>query len=616
MFGEQSGTFNSLWDQAARFETYGWGRSRIDRVEAIQRARKRRDKVLNKDRGTHEEFLRHVQEMAGKAGRMAREGRHGKVRHEFEGRMFEFMTDFRALLHAFTLVRADDPAPGADGIRYKEFYTEQWHDFIREASHQLRAGAYEFKPYRRCEIPKPGKQEKRSIAIPTALDRLVEKSALLVLGPYLDELFEDGSVGFRPGQNTENGLAQILWWAEKGNRPVMALADVRKAFDSVPHGPLMDIVRQLVPNPDVADLIGQIGCSPGRVRRDQDDIGIAAGGPLSPLLLNLYLDQVLDKPWAEEYPDQPIIRYADDVALPCKSKEEAECVLRQLEHHLPRHGLTVHPAKTEIHDLRILDPENPCVYLGFQPHIGDEGRPVVVIPSGAWINLKEALGNERRKSYIGDEWIADSWLRAYAPAYVPGKEWKWYRDRVLNFVQGLAWEYGATGIPYVGRLKDRWQREYAKWRNRKGRIYKRLDRLYTERHSAQGSQTESDPMWTVSRWAPPADSEARQGLRTSRAANLPGGATYRSWRPQEASDRSSGRRCRRSRWRRYGRPCQLVRKDNHVPEDPNVQQSLEAKAVAVDIPPQKRAIHSDGGESHHASDAHPRGPPTDEQLVE
>ena len=126
--------------------------------------------------------------------------------------------------------------------------------------------------------------------------------------PYLDASFRRTCFGGRPGHDRFHALAWAEMLATTGNRWVWIVQDVKNAFPSVPRGRLEDVLHRRLPNENLVSLILKLADN-GRSR------GIPQGAPASPLLLNLYLDYVLDRPWERQHPDLPLLRWIDDLLI-------------------------------------------------------------------------------------------------------------------------------------------------------------------------------------------------------------------------------------------------------------------------------------------------------------
>ncbi|AVX20271.1 group II intron reverse transcriptase/maturase [Carboxydocella thermautotrophica] len=205
-------------------------------------------------------------------------------------------------------VEENKGAPGIDQVTVKDlrdYVREHW-DRIRE---ELLTGTYKPQPVRRVEIPKPGGGT-RLLGIPTVIDRLIQQALLQVLTPIFDPEFSPYSYGFRPGRRGHDAVRQARKYAEEGYTWVVDM-DLEKFFDRVNHDILMARVARKVRDKRVLRLIRrylQAGVMVNGVVMDTEE-GTPQGGPLSPLLANIMLDD-LDREL--ERRGHRFVRYADD----------------------------------------------------------------------------------------------------------------------------------------------------------------------------------------------------------------------------------------------------------------------------------------------------------------
>lgn len=231
---------------------------------------------------------------------------------------------------ALKRVKANKGAPGVDGMRVEElepYLAEHWPD-IRE---KLLAGTYRPTPVRRVEIPKPGGGV-RLLGIPTALDRLIQQMLHQVLSPLFDPGFSESSFGFRPGRRAHQAVERAKQYIEEGYDWMVEI-DAEKYFDRVNHDVLMARVERLVKDRRVLRLIRRYlraGVMVSGVVQETA-MGTPQGGPLSPLLANILLDD-LDQEL--ERRGQRFVRYADDLSVFVRSKKAGERVLKSLRRYL------------------------------------------------------------------------------------------------------------------------------------------------------------------------------------------------------------------------------------------------------------------------------------------
>jgi hypothetical protein len=145
----------------------------------------------------------------------------------------------------------------------------------------------------------------------------VQRAVVLIIQPLLDPLFDAHSLGFRPGKDRLHALALAERYLVQEGRTVWVTEDLKDAFLNVPLVRLLQVVKKYLGADDVVALLGT-------VLGNAKTPGLRQGGPLSPLLLNLYLHHFLDRPWRKRRPDTPLIRVADDILLPCRRLKEAK----------------------------------------------------------------------------------------------------------------------------------------------------------------------------------------------------------------------------------------------------------------------------------------------------
>jgi RNA-directed DNA polymerase len=237
------------------------------------------------------------------------------------------------LVAAHTRVVRNGGAPGVDGMTVDDLMPHcraHWAR-IRE---QLLSGTYVPQPVRRVEIPKPDGKGVRMLGIPTVLDRLIQQALLQVLSRIFDPTFSDASFGFRPGRSTHHAVQRARSHIAAGHRWVVDV-DLEKFFDRVNHDVLMARVARRVKDRRVLRLIRRYlhaGIMEGGLVSPRTE-GTPQGGPLSPLLSNILLDE-----WDRELERRGhrFVRYADDCNVYVRSKAAGERVLTSLERWLAR----------------------------------------------------------------------------------------------------------------------------------------------------------------------------------------------------------------------------------------------------------------------------------------
>lgn len=249
-------------------------------------------------------------------------------------------------------------AAGVDGQTVEDF-DEQSSEELRRLHQELREDSYRPAAVRRVWIPKPGSPEKRPLGIPAVRDRVVQTALVHVIEPILDNTFHERSFGFRRGRSCHQALHRVETLINAGYVYVVD-ADLKGYFDTIPKDRLLALVQQLISDSRVLRLI--------QMYLEQEimeelhtwtpEAGVPQGAVLSPVLSNLYLNP-LDHRMAEL--GYEMVRYADDFVILCRTAEEAQAALEEIQRWVNDAGLTLHPTKTQIVDSR----EKSFAFLGY-----------------------------------------------------------------------------------------------------------------------------------------------------------------------------------------------------------------------------------------------------------
>ena len=270
---------------------------------------------------------------------------------------------------ALRRVKDNKGSPGVDGMTVNELpvYLNQHWPTIRE---QLLNGTYKPQPVRRVEIPKPDGGGSRKLGIPTALDKFVQQAVLQVLQRRWDRTFSDSSFGFRPKRSAHQAVARAQQYIVQGHGWVVDI-DLEKFFDRVNHDKLMGQIAKRVEDRRLLKLIRAFlnagVMENGLVRRSVE--GTPQGGPLSPLLSNLVLDE-LDR--GLERRGHRFVRYADDCNIYVRSERAGQRVMKSITHFITQTlKLKVNEAKSAV-----ARPQERK-FLGFSFSAGPEIRRVI-----------------------------------------------------------------------------------------------------------------------------------------------------------------------------------------------------------------------------------------------
>ena len=390
---------------------------------------------------------------AGRAGAAGGEAAREAARDETRGPRHEHRSTGSALLQAaltrenlqraWKRVRANKGAAGVDGLDIDQtaaLLKTEW-PAIRD---RLLRSRYRPAPVRRVSIPKPDGGE-RELGIPTVTDRLIQQALLQVLQPLLDPTFSEHSYGFRPGRRAHDAVLAAQGYVQSGRRIVVDV-DLEKFFDRVNHDILMDRLRRRVDDPAVLWLVRAYldsGIMVDGVAQQRYQ-GTPQGGPLSPLLANVLLDEV-DREL--ERRGHCFVRYADDCNVYVRSRRAGERVMALLRRLYGKLKLTVNEAKSAVGSAF------GRKFLGYElwERRGEVRRAVA---AKAMATFKQRVRELTRRS--GGRSLAQvverlrtyllGWKAYFRLAQTPGvmrKRDEWLRHR-LRAIQLRQWRRGTT----------------------------------------------------------------------------------------------------------------------------------------------------------------------------
>jgi RNA-directed DNA polymerase len=247
---------------------------------------------------------------------------------------------------AWERVKRNKGAAGVDGMPVAELIPHLWEHWPR-IKEDLLKGRYQPRPVRKKEIPKPGGKGKRQLGIPTVVDRLIQQALHQVMSPLFDPNFSEYSYGFRPGRSAHQAVRAAQQYVSEGRRWVVDM-DLEKFFDRVNHDILMSRVARRVKDKRVLRLIRsflEAGILEDGLVSPRTE-GTPQGGPLSPLLSNIMLDD-LDKELEQR--GHAFCRYADDCNIYVRSQAAGERVMASITRFLQeRLKLRVNPEKSAV----------------------------------------------------------------------------------------------------------------------------------------------------------------------------------------------------------------------------------------------------------------------------
>ena len=281
----------------------------------------------------------------------------GVITDYWTNNLLELILRKENLNKAYKQVKSNKGSGGIDGMQVDEllpYLRENQETLIQE----IRDGKYKPNPVRRVEIPKETKGEFRKLGVPTVVDRVIQQAIIQELTPIYEERFSDNSFGFRPKRGAHDALRQCQRNVDDGYVYVVDM-DLEKFFDTVCQSKLIEVLSRTIKDGRVVSLIHKY-LNAGVIANgmfERTETGMPQGGPLSPLLSNVMLNE-LDKEL--ERGGHRFVRYADDCMIFCKSRKSAE---RTLENIMPfiegKLFLRVNRKKTEVSHI------SKVKYLGY-----------------------------------------------------------------------------------------------------------------------------------------------------------------------------------------------------------------------------------------------------------
>lgn len=282
--------------------------------------------------------------------------------------LMEKICDSSNLNRAYKRVKANKGAAGVDGMTVDDLFT--WiAEHKKSLIESLIKGTYQPKPVLGVEIPKPGKNKGfRQLGIPCVVDRLVQQAILQVLEPIFDPTFSESSYGFRPGRSAHQALKRAREYVREGYEIVVDI-DAEKFFDRVNHDRLMFSLSKRIGDKRLLKIIRRF-LEAGMMKQGvciEREEGLSQGGPLSPLLSNLVLDE-LDKEL--ECRRHKFCRYGDDCNIYVKSLRSGERVLKSIKQFLEKNL-----------KLKVNETKSACAFVGERQFLGyrllGEGKLVI-----------------------------------------------------------------------------------------------------------------------------------------------------------------------------------------------------------------------------------------------
>lgn len=253
----------------------------------------------------------------------------------------------RTVWEAYQQVKANRGAAGIDDETIADFEQDLPKNLYK-LWNRMSSGSYVPPPVKQVEIPKAS-GGMRKLGVPTVSDCVAQTAVKLLIEPVLDPIFHPDSYGYRPGRSAKQAVAitrercwRYDWLVE---------FDIKAAFDQIDHGLLMKAVRTHIKEDWILLYIERWLVAPFETAegiRVPRECGTPQGGVVSPLLMNLFMHYAFDLWMQRNSPNCPFARYADDAVVHCRSRKQAEHVMRSIASRLAECGLTMHPEKSKV----------------------------------------------------------------------------------------------------------------------------------------------------------------------------------------------------------------------------------------------------------------------------
>ncbi len=365
---------------------------------------------------------------------------------------------------AWQRVKANKGSAGIDGQTIEMFESDLSRNLYR-IWNRMSSGSYFPPAVKAVPIPKKSGGE-RVLGVPTVSDRIAQTAVTLLLEPELESVFHEDSYGYRRGKSAHDALAvtrKRCW-----ERDWVLEYDIRGLFDNIDHGLLLKALRHHCDERWVLLLVERWLTAPMQGadgKQDPRTVGTPQGGPLSPVLSNLFLHYALDHWLATHHPSVPFCRYADDGILHCRTEAEANMMREHLDARLSEVGLELHPEKTRVVYCKDADRTGTARNVQFD-FLGYTFRP------------RTARGRSERLFTTFTPAISRSALRAIRQTV---RGWRLHlkshtslatlAKRIAPVVRGWIAYYGRFRPSELRKIADHLDRVLVRWAMRK---YKRL----------------------------------------------------------------------------------------------------------------------------------------------
>lgn len=363
--------------------------------------------------------------------------------------LLNWIADVRNLRTAWDYLASEGgESPGPNGLTYRDLSTGELIAMLNQLRTLILSSEYRPGPSRTVKINKLSGNGIRTLTLQNIQDRVVARACIQVLQPLLQPQLlqtERTASGHR-----QRLLAELERQVLDEGRSFVGLHDIRDAFDNVPQNRLFQILPRLIPSSELCGLVERC------VRTDAGK-GLRQGSPLSPLLLDAYLDHFLVRRWESESPDDLLLKYVDDILVPCRTRTEAEAASERLIRILGNCGFsTKADAQESVFDLA---GSSPVEWLGMS--LQQTGDQLSITPAErCWTSLEASLSDvqDRVDAPLLANQVVQGWVNQLGPCYENLSHSETYvRVREMAGVQGFD-----ELLPY-GEFQQDWVAAYRSW---------------------------------------------------------------------------------------------------------------------------------------------------------
>lgn len=349
------------------------------------------------------------------------------------------------------ICRHGGPAPGCNRLSFLDFSYWEAAEFLQVTRQLLRDENYVAGPLREVKIPKVGRAGYRTISLLNLEDRVIQRAIAQVGNAFIDPQFSKTSFGYRPGISRIHAAAFAVNHG-LDRCEFMVCQDLKDAFDHANPERALQILKKRLPCEEFITLARRSLTSSGK-------LGLRQGSPLSPLIINSFLDHSLDRPWQKVHPEWPLLRYADDILVLTNSLEQAVAADTKVRELLKPTGMI--PKWDSDKSIVRIEHQAELTWLGYGIRRVD-GKVAFTIAQKYWDSLVEAIeeintGDSPNRDVTG---LIKGWMSELGPCF-EGED----RDQAFERVQQVCHEHQVECSIDRNAFEHCWHRSHQKFKD-------------------------------------------------------------------------------------------------------------------------------------------------------